>query len=93
MTEESLVLFMKRLLEYGSVPKTVTSLIQLKQILEMQNARQELVDLVQKTIVSLPEAKKAAMEDSFSEESLKIAIRRAEERKIREAEIASRGRC
>ena len=93
MTEESLVLFMKRLLEYGSVTKTVTSLIQLKQILEMQNARQELVDLVQKTIVSLPEAKKAAMEDSFSEESLRIAIRRAEERKIREAEIASRGRC
>ena len=93
MTGESLILFMKRILECGSDTKSEVSLNQLKKILEVQNADSELISLVTKTIDGLPEAKKAAKEVVFTEESLKIALRRAEDRKRREAEMASRGRC
>ena len=93
MTRESLLLFMKRILECGSTEKSTASLNQLKKILEMQNADSEMINLVNKTLVSLPEAKSVAKEPTFNEESLRIAIKRAEDRKRREAEMASRGRC
>ena len=93
MTRDSLIIFMKRILECGSAAKSNASLNQLKEILEMQNADNAMVDLVKQTLVSLPEAKSAAKEPTFTEESLRIAIRRAEDRKRREAEMASRGRC
>ena len=89
MTRETLILFMKRILECGSAAKSYASLNQLKEILEMQNADPEMISLVDQTIVSLPEAKSAAAEPKFTEESLRIAIRRAEVRKQRE----SMGRC
>ncbi len=93
MTKDSLILFMKRILENGSESKSCISLNQLKEILETQNADKALVDLVRQTLLSLPEAKAAAKESTFSEESLQIAIRRTKERKRREAEMANRGRC
>ena len=93
MTRESLILFVKRILECGSTAKSTASLNQLKEILEMQNANSEMISLLNQTIISLPEAKTAAKEPTFTEESLRIAIRRAEDRKRREAEMASRGRC
>ena len=93
MTKESLILFMKRILKNGSSAKSSASLNQLREILEMQNADRELINLVRQTIKSLPEAKSAANEPKFTEESLRIAIRRAEERKEREREMADRGRC
>ena len=93
MTRESLILFMKRILECGSAAKSAASLKQLKDILEMQNADPDMVKLVEQTIVSLPEAKAAAKETAFTEDRLKTAIRRAQDRKRREAELADRGRC
>ena len=93
MTRESLILFMKRILECGSTAKSTASLNQLKEILEMQNADPEMIDLINQTLGGLPEAKSAAKAPAFTEESLRIAIKRAEDRKRREAEMASRGRC
>ena len=93
MTGDSLMIFMKRILECGSVAKSTASLNQLKEILEMQNADAAMIDLVEQTLVSIPEAKEAAKEKTLTEESLRIAIRRAWDRKCREEEMAHRGRC
>ena len=93
MTRDSLIIFLKRILEYGSTAKSSASLNQLREILEIQNADVEMINLVHQTLDSLPEAKEAARESAFTEENLRIAIRRAEERKRREAEMADRGRC
>ena len=84
---------MKRILECGSSVKSAASLNQLKEILETQNADAGMISLVNQTLESLPEAKAAASEPAFTEESLRTAIRRAEDRKRREAEMANRGRC
>ena len=93
MTEESLLQFMKRILECGSVLKSRASLNQLKEILEAQNADPEMVRLVTRTLTSLPEAKAAAKEPELTEENLRTAIQRGEAR-IRRAEGAAvRGRC
>ena len=93
MNRESLMIFMKRILENGSQAKSSASLNQLKEILEMQNANPDMIELVSQTLVSLPEAKTAAKSELFNEESLRISIQRAADRKRREAEMASRGRC
>ncbi|MBR5177553.1 MAG: hypothetical protein IKW90_01975 [Lachnospiraceae bacterium] len=93
MTRDSLLKFMKRILEKGSPEKSRESLQQLKKILELQNAGIENIKLVESTLVSIPEAKEIAIKDSFSEEELKIAFRRAAERRRREEELATRGRC
>lgn len=93
MTREALLLFLKRILEKGSPEKSIESLKQLRGILVLQNAGSEMIGLVDKTLESIPEAKVAAKKDSFSENELKIAFRRAEERKRREEEMARRGRC
>ena len=93
MTRESLITFIKRILECGSVVRSSASLNQLKDILEAQNADAEMINLIKQTLNSLPEAKEAAADPKFTEESLRTAIRRAEDRKRREAEMASRGRC
>ena len=93
MTRDSLILFMKRILECGSSAKSIASLTQLKNILEIQGADGEMTELVKETLNSIPEAKEVAKDPSFTEESLRIAFRRAEDRKRREEEMASRGRC
>ena len=93
MTRDSLIMFMKRILERGSSLKSAASLNQLKEILKEQNADAEMLELVQQAIINLPEAKSAAKEPSFTEESLRIAIKRAEERRRREAEMENGGRC
>lgn len=93
MTQEALLKFMKRILEKGSVEKSLESLRQLRKILEEQNAGIEVLKLVDSTIESVPEAKEEAVKDSFSKESLIIAFRRAADRRRREEEMAARGRC
>lgn len=91
MTKDSLMLFLKRILESGSPAKSVAALYQLREILELQNADPEFINLVRTAIDSIPEAKQAAMKVSFSEEDLKAAARRANERKNRE--MHDRSRC
>ncbi len=81
------------ILECGSEEKSWASLNQLREILETQKADVEMIDLVKKTLLNLPGAKTAAKEDPFTEEKLRIAILRSEERKRREAEMDQRGRC
>ena len=93
MTQEDFFKFMKRILEKGSVEKSLESLRQLRKILEEQNAGIEVLKLVDSTIESVPEAKEEAVKDSFSKESLIIAFRRAADRRRREEEMAARGRC
>ena len=93
MTRASLLVFMKRILECGSEEKSRASLNQLREILETQKADAEMIDLVKKTLLNLPGVKTAAKEDPFTEENLRIAILRSEERQRREAEMDQRGRC
>ena len=93
MDKTSLMRFMKRILESGSEKKSAAALNQLLEILKNQNAPMEMIRLVGETVESLPEAKSASKQGSFSEESLKIAIERANNRKRWEAEMANRGRC
>ena len=93
MTESSLLHFIKRILEKGSPEKSEESLRQLRKILEDQKAAKELISLVDSTLVSIPEAKEAAIKDRFSEEELRIAFQRAADRRRREEEMARRGRC
>ena len=93
MTKNSLILFMQRILEFGSEEKSKVSLKQLKEILIMQNADAALVDLVAQALSSFPEVKEAARDPAFTEESLQIGIRRATFRKFRVTEMVYRGRC
>ena len=93
MTRDSLLHFMKRILEKGSPEKSEESLRQLKKILEDQKASKEMISLVNSTLISIPEAKEAARKDSFSEEELRIAFKRASDRRRREEELARQGRC
>ncbi len=93
MTREALLLFMKRILERGSEQKSSASLRQLKEILMLQNADPSMVELVEKTLASLPEAKAEAAGPALTEEDLRVAIRRAEERRQRELAMADRGSC
>ncbi len=93
MNRESLILFIKRILEYGSGERSAVSLKQLQTILETQGADPEMVRLVKDTLQSIPEAKKAAKAEPLTEESLRTAIRRAEERRAWEQARAERGRC
>ena len=93
MTKFSFLRFMKRILEKGSPEKSEESLRQLRKILEDQKATKEMISLVDSTLVSIPEAKEVAKRDIFSEEELRIAFRRAADRRRREEEMARQGRC
>ncbi len=94
MNKDSLLLFMKRILACGSPEKSSISLIQLREILELQGADTELINLVNQTAESMPEVKEAAKKEFvLTEKSLLIAIHRAEARKRMEEEMRSRGRC
>lgn len=93
MNKESLMLFIQRILKNGSEKKSSLALQQLKEILEIQGAEQEMIDLVALTLTAIPEAKDASFYSSFSEESLKIAAERAVDRKRREEAMRSMGRC
>ena len=93
MTKDSLLLFMKRILANGTEEKSNMVLNQLKEILSEQKADYAMIALINKTLESLPEAKTASRADSFSEEDLQIAFRRAADRKRREMEAAYYGRC
>ena len=93
MNRESLLAFMQRILENGSALKSSVSLRQLATILEQQNADPELVNLVDLTLNAISEAKEAAKGPVLTEETLRIAIRRAEDRRRREAAARSQGRC
>lgn len=91
MTKDSLMLFLKRILECGSEAKSLAALQQLKEILELQNAGSEFTDLVQTAINSLPEAKISAKSSSFTEQDLEMAAQRAKYRRARE--LYDRSRC
>ena len=93
MTKETLLLFIKRLLETGNDRQSILSLGQLKGILEAQGADPALIELAEIAIDAIPEAKHAAEEARFSEEHLRIAQLRAKERKERQARTTSMGRC
>ena len=93
MTKFTLLRFMKRILAKGSAEKSEESLRQLRKILLDQKASKEMIELINNTLISIPEAKFVAEKNIFSEEELKIAFRRAAYRREREDEIDRQGRC
>ena len=93
MNKDSLMLFIKRILESESAQKSSLALCQLKEILEMQGADPEMIRLISRASEEAGEVKEWLSMDGFSVENLKIAIRRADEKKRREEMMASQGRC
>ena len=92
MDKESLLKFIKRILQNGSSQKASASLDELRRILEMQGADQKMISLVVAASAHMPETQEAAKQPIMSEEDLTEAIRMAQRRRM-EAEMANRGRC
>ena len=90
MTEEALMLFLKRILECGSNEKSTAALYQLKAILEKQNASIHTIHLINQTIESIPEAKNAAKKALFSRTELRNALMESEVRRQKEEEQRKR---
>ena len=93
MNKEALLVFMQRILENGSNEKSILALQQLRAILQAQNTDPSLIALVNSTLLGIPEAKEAAKEPLLTEMSLRIALKRAEDRRRREEAAARQGRC
>ena len=104
--KHELEIFIKRILTNGTTEKAKYSLEQLKSIIIMQalsvkednNAETgELVELLRAVIENTAEFQDVAKESKDNEmpltkEEIRIAMRRVEDRKRNEAEMATRGR-
>ena len=104
--KHELEIFIKRILTNGTTEKAKYSLEQLKSIIIMQalsvkednNAETgELVDLLRAVIENTAEFQDVAKESKDNEmpltkEDIRIVMRRVEDRKRNEAEMATRGR-
>ena len=93
MNKKILLIFVKRILNSGSEEKASISLRQLKTLLEEQDAPKDTIDLLEQIIQSVPEMKEAARNAVLTEEDIKIAERRARERKARWIAARPYGRC
>ncbi len=92
MDERSLMAFIKIILLNGSPKKAHASLLQLADILSLQHADPDEIKLVQDAAESVREAREAASQPVFLKPDLVLAIRASEKRR-REEELNSRGRC
>ena len=99
-----LELFIKKILVNGTAQKSKYSLEQLKSILVLQSNPEDtkeaemLIKLIDKAMDNLPEFKEMAnyrknLNTPLSQSDIDTAMRRAADRKRREAEMAARGRC
>lgn len=93
LNKEGLLIFIQQIIQNCSDNKAKYALEQFKEILESQGAPNDMIEIVDNAICSVPEVKKIAENKKLSQKDIEIAKERAEERKRREAEIAARGRC
>ncbi len=93
MDKKVLLLFAKRIFNRSHITKATYNLNQLKQILIAQNAPNDCIRLIVDMIDSAPEMALAAQKDVLTEEDVKIAKRRADERKFREEAASKYCRC
>ena len=93
MDKKTLLIFAKRIFNSSSVNKATASLRQLKTLLEEQGAPKEDIALLEKMLQSVPEMKNLDSKAVLTEEDVKIAYRRAKERKEREEAARYSGRC
>ena len=96
MTDVELLEYIRRIVRDGPERKVRHVLTELREILERMSTPKEQIDLVNMTILSLPEAMHEARKAEgkpLTERDLRIAARRAEERRRREAEMYDFGRC
>lgn len=93
MDEKNFMIFLQRILEYEDTFGTHLQLEQLKAILLEQNANSHLIELLDETIESIPEAHEIAREKMLDENDINIAKMRADARRKREAEMASYRGC
>ena len=93
MSEQELHDFISQILVRTAQEPVRTGLVlgELIRILEEQNTRKPLVDMVRTIQGSLPEAYELKQE--FSQADVDVIRRRADERKRREEEAANQGRC
>ena len=93
MDKETLFKFAKRIFNSSSDFKARVSLCQLKTLLEEQGACKQDIVLLEAMIESIPEMKDIAKKPALTEEDVRVAHRRALERKAREEAARYRGRC
>ncbi len=96
MTDQELLAFMHRILRVSSVVKARLTLSQLREILAGQSCPQRQLRLLDQALRDLPESISVAKENGktqLTERDLDIASRRAADRRAREEEMASQGRC
>ncbi len=93
MNRKTLLIFAKRIFSSSSQEKAINNLLQLQSILAEQGASEDDIQLVKTMIMSAPELKELAAKPDFTEEDIRIAERRAKERKAREEAAARYSRC
>ena len=93
MSKAKLMKFIQQIIETGSMLKAGLALSELKNIMEQQNAEEELIQIVSMAIDSVPEAKKSLEKGYLTEEDLEIAHERAKARIAREEAARAHGRC
>ncbi len=94
MDKKTLLIFAKRIFDSSSKEKATRVLEQLRAILIEQGVKSDCIGLIDTMISDAPEMKEIAAQKPFlTEEDIKIAERRADERRAREALAASQGRC
>ena len=93
MDKKTLMIFAQRIFRSSSQEKAIISLRQLKKLLEEPGTDKNNLDLLDQMMESAPEMKAISGRILLTEEDVAIAVRRANERKAREAMATRFGRC
>lgn len=93
MTEREVLTFIKKITENSPDDKVKLNLTQLKSILESQCASVNLIDLITNSINSIPEIREISKDGELTPIDIQIAQKRANNRKMREYQMARQGRC
>ena len=94
MNNNTLLLFLHKILTESSNEKAALSIGQLAEILEAQGANKQVIQNVRNALDAIPEASEIAKKQkALTDRDLIIAAERAEARKQREQAMRSYGRC
>ncbi len=93
MDQKQLMIFIQHIIENSSYAKTEASLRELSRILQQQLASEEMLQIVQTALHSVPELKEDVKKGYLTEQDLEDAHIRAKARREREEAARSYGRC
>ena len=93
MDQKQLMKFIQHIIENSSYAKAEASLRELSRILQQQLASEEMLQIVQTALHSVPELKGESKKGYLTEQNLEDAHIRAKARREREEAARSYGRC